>query len=238
MLEVDTHVHTVVSGHAHSTIYENVTFAKRVGLKGFASTDHGPHVHNTPKDFTLNIMKSWPDTMEGIRVYKSIEANIMDDRGNLDVDIHHMNTFEFVLAGIHEMDDMSAEERLSGCVAAYENPYLDCVTHPDKKKYIVEFEPVVLAAKRQNKLVELNNKSLHIRAGGRESVPKLVALCRKHDVRMIVSSDAHICYNVGNFALAEALLKEMNFPDELVLNKYQSVFDTYVLERAKRLELI
>ena len=162
----------------------------------------------------------------------------MDDRGGLDVSDQHMTTFEFVLAGIHEMDGMTAEERLAGCVGAYDNPYLDCVTHPDKQQYIVAFEPVVLAAKKHNKLVELNNKSLHIRAGGRENVPKLVALCRKHDVRMIVSSDAHICYNVGNFTLAEELLREMDFPDELVLNKHQQIFDTYISERAERLGLL
>ena len=237
MIEVDTHVHTVVSGHAHSTIFENVTFAKRAGLKGFASSDHGPHVHNTPKDFTLHIIRSWPQVMDGIRVYKSIEANIMDEEGRLDVRDELMTPFEFVLAGIHEMDQMSADERLAGCVAAYENDYVDCVTHPDKSKYIVEFEPVVLAAKKHNKMVELNNKSLHIRSGGRENVPKLVSLCRKHDVRMIVSSDAHICYNVGNFALAEELIKEMDFPEELILNKRMSVFEEYIADRAKRLAL-
>ncbi len=237
MLEVDTHVHTVVSGHAHSTIYENILFAQKVGLKGLVCSDHGPHVYGAAKGFTIYIMKSWPAVMEGIRVYRSIEANILNETGELDVEESQIRTLEFVLAGIHESDQLSKEQRTAGCVAAYDNPYVDCVSHPDKLKYIVDFEPVVLAAKRHDKMVEINNKSMHIRTGGRENVPELLMLCKKHDVRIIVSSDAHICYNVGNFGLTEALLQEVGFPPELVLNRKLEVFEEYVSERTRRLGL-
>ena len=33
-LEVDTHTHTVLSGHAHSTLMENAAAAAKMGLKG------------------------------------------------------------------------------------------------------------------------------------------------------------------------------------------------------------
>ena len=33
-LDIDTHTHTVLSGHAHSTLLENILFAKKKGLSG------------------------------------------------------------------------------------------------------------------------------------------------------------------------------------------------------------
>ena len=39
---LDTHTHTVASGHAYSTIHEMVEFAKQKGLSLLAITDHAP----------------------------------------------------------------------------------------------------------------------------------------------------------------------------------------------------
>ena len=41
-LLVDTHTHTVASGHAYSTLRENALFAAKKGLEAFCCTDHGP----------------------------------------------------------------------------------------------------------------------------------------------------------------------------------------------------
>ena len=40
----------------------------------------------------------------------------------------------------------------------------------------------------------------------------------KHDVRIAVNSDAHTCYAVGEIAPALAMLEEIGFPEELILN--------------------
>ena len=40
--EVDTHCHTIASGHAYSTVVENAQEAAKKGLKMIAITDHGP----------------------------------------------------------------------------------------------------------------------------------------------------------------------------------------------------
>ena len=38
---IDTHTHTVASGHAYSTLIENAKAASAKGLKALAVTDHG-----------------------------------------------------------------------------------------------------------------------------------------------------------------------------------------------------
>lgn len=39
---VDSHTHTIASGHAYSTILENALAAKNKGLKLLCTTDHAP----------------------------------------------------------------------------------------------------------------------------------------------------------------------------------------------------
>ncbi len=66
-IEIDTHTHTVLSGHAHSTLIENAAAAARIGLKGFVVTDHGPAVPAAPPDFNLSTLGYLPDIIEGVR---------------------------------------------------------------------------------------------------------------------------------------------------------------------------
>ena len=46
----------------------------------------------------------------------------------------------------------------------------------------------------------------------------MLTLCAKHQVPIIVNSDAHISYDVGNFTYAMEVLEELHFPEELVAN--------------------
>ena len=51
--EIDTHTHTVVSGHAWSTLTENVNSARQKGLKGICLTEHGPDM---PKELLATLL--------------------------------------------------------------------------------------------------------------------------------------------------------------------------------------
>ncbi len=44
---IDTHTHTIASGHAYSTLDENVLCAARKGLEAIAITDHAPMMAHT-----------------------------------------------------------------------------------------------------------------------------------------------------------------------------------------------
>ena len=41
-IAIDTHTHSVASGHAYSTVEELAKGARKHGLKGFVLTDNGP----------------------------------------------------------------------------------------------------------------------------------------------------------------------------------------------------
>ncbi len=50
-LLLDTHIHTLASGHAYSTLAEYVEMAREKGLELIAQTDHGPAMPGGPMLF-------------------------------------------------------------------------------------------------------------------------------------------------------------------------------------------
>ena len=47
---------------------------------------------------------------------------------------------------------------------------------------------------------------------------EILRLCEKYEVPVVVSSDAHVEEDILNFEYADALLCEVNFPLELIVN--------------------
>lgn len=70
-------------------------------------------------------------------------------------------------------------------------------------------------------LIELNNSSLtknSSRKNARENNIEILELCQKHKVDVIINSDAHVDYQVGDFKRAIDLIEELNFPKEQIIN--------------------
>ena len=51
-----------------------------------------------------------------------------------------------------------------------------------------------------------------------------------------MSSDAHFCGQVGAVGLAMAMLEELDFPRELIVNLRAADFEAYLAERTARIE--
>ena len=81
----DLHIHTVSSGHAYSTVMENVRAAADKGLEMIAITDHGPAMPGGPHEYHFGNMQVLPDELFGVRILKGVEANVIDRAGNLDL---------------------------------------------------------------------------------------------------------------------------------------------------------
>ncbi|HBM74751.1 MAG TPA: phosphatase, partial [Clostridiaceae bacterium] len=57
---IDTHTHTIVSGHAYTTLLENVKCAADKGLKMMADTEHGPAMPGGPSIIYFGNLKVIP----------------------------------------------------------------------------------------------------------------------------------------------------------------------------------
>lgn len=60
--------------------------------------------------------------------------------------------------------------------------------------------------------------------------------CMKYGVTVVVNSDAHFSRGIGRVDLAEALLAEIGFPNELVLNRSRPAVVEYLMARKPHLK--
>jgi len=235
-IEVDTHTHTVISGHAHSTLLENARFAKEAGLKGIVVTEHGPRLAGGPPEFNIGTYQTIPKFIEGVRIYRGVEANIIDFEGNVDISERFLTKLDFALASLHDVviDPGSLEENTRALLGVLENPHVDAIGHPGNPYYPIHYEAVIGEAKRLNKILEINNHSFIYREGSRVNCVHILELCKKSGVRVAVSSDAHICFTVGGFERALAEIRKTHFPEELIVNRTAQSFEAYLEERKAR----
>ena len=213
---IDLHTHTISSGHAFSTLKEN-------GLKIMGLSDHAVTMPGTAHPFYFHNMKVIKEEIDGIRVLKGIEANIIDYDGNLDVEDEVVEILDYMIASVHGpcIKAGNIEENTRAMVKAMDNPKVKVIGHPDDSRFPVDYEKLVLAAKEKNVALEMNNSSLSpksFRMNGLENYKIILKLCKEHEVKIMLGSDAHIYYDVGRFDNCYKLLKEMDFPEELVWN--------------------
>lgn len=224
---VDMHTHTVASGHAYSTTNENVQFAKQHGIKILGMSDHGPNMLGGPELYFFNNLKVIPKEIDGVRVLKGMEANILDAEGNLDkLDPRALPGLDYLIASLHTicMKPSTKEDNTNAILNAMDKEKVKIIGHPDDGRYPLDYEPIVKKAKEKNILIEVNNSSLSpntFRKGARENIKTYLGLCKKYGVRIIMGTDAHICYDIGVFKYAEEVIEEANFPKELVINYWE-----------------
>lgn len=223
---LDLHTHTLASGHAYSTIKENIEFAKKHGIKYLGVSDHACTMPGGPHPFFFQNLKVIPKEVDGIRVLKGIEGNIIDFDGNLDISEDISQGMDYIIASLHTpcIDPGSEEENTNAILNAMDIDKVKIIGHPDDNRYALNYEKIVLKAKEKNILLEINNSSLSpnsFREGAAENLTKMLKICKENRVRVVMGTDSHICYDIGVFQYAEAIIEEANFPKELVINYWE-----------------
>lgn len=220
---LDIHTHSIASGHAYSTIDENVLAASAYGLEVMALTDHGPAMKNTTSHAFFANVHVVPDFLHGVRLLKGVELNILDFQGTLDLDDSLIASLDLAIASLHPpcIAPGTSLENTNACVAVMENPLIDILGHPGDPRYPMDYETIFRVARETGTLLEINNASLvpkGFRAGSDENIEKILRMAMKADTPIVMGSDAHFYTDVGNFSNVEKLMEKIGFPQELVLN--------------------
>ncbi len=229
---VDTHTHTNASAHAFGTVWENVTMAKKHGLTMICMTNHAPAIGDAPHIWHFETMHELPDEIDGIRLLKGVEANVLDTDGSLDIPENMQRSMDVMIASIHRpcFPVRSKEAHTQTWLNVIKNPYVTILGHTGHPSYPYDHEPVIEAAKENHKCIEINNHSFYIRKGCLEHCRDIALCCKKMGANIVVSSDAHTPFQVGVFDEALALLKEIDFPQAQIMNLNQERFERYLQE--------
>jgi putative hydrolase len=233
-IAIDTHTHTVASGHAYSTVYELALGARKSRLAGFVLTDHGPGLPGGTHPYHFSNQRILPDRIRGVRFYRGVEANILDAEGGLDLDVEYLARLQFSYAGLHELcfAPSSEKENTRALVAALSNPLVDAVSHPGNPVYPVDIEAVVLAAKEHGKAIEINNGSFRVRQASADRCTRFAELCAETGTLVVCGSDAHYWSDVGRVDVALKLIRKAGIKREQLVNATVASFEAFVARRA------
>lgn len=223
-MKYDYHTHTTYSrnNHGKGSVEENVIEARKKGLTELAISDHGlGHLFYGIKKSEIPNLRSDIDRVnekyKDIKVYMSVEANIINSQTGLDMNAEESKKFDFLIAGYHfgVLNGFCAQnwilEKISKSSkslvikntdmtirAIYEND-IKILTHPGDK-YEIDILQVARACAKRNTLMEISSwhKNLTVNQ---------LKIIMNEDVKFVISSDAHTPSKVGTFenGLARAL---------------------------------
>lgn len=223
---IDTHTHTIASGHASNTILEMAKAASEKGIKILGITDHAKTMPDSSGDIYFENLKVIDREAYGVELLLGVELNIIDYNGEIDLPIDILKEMDIVIASLHTncLKPGTLEENTNTLIKCCENPLIHIIGHPDDGNYELDMRRVVKAAKETGTLLELNNNSMLFRKNARENDKNMLIICKEENCPIIIGSDAHIDRKVGENSNALELVEEVGFPKELIINYYPDKF--------------
>lgn len=229
----DYHTHTKYS-HGKGTIEENVLEAISKGIKTIGISDHGyKHLTYGIKLNDIYKMREEIDKLNekysNIKVLLGMECNILDNRGNIDINDKIIENCDYIMAGYHFAstptslksmlnhcnnymikNDKSKDYNTEAIINAMKNNNIFIITHPGDKGDVY-IEEIAKVAKDTDTRLEINSSHGFLNSN------QLVEI-KDIGNKFIIGSDAHIPQNVGNFDLAMKIIKEARLDTSLVEN--------------------
>ena len=223
-IEIDTHSHTLVSGHAYNTIREMADMAAKKGLKGLAITEHAPKMPGSTHLFYFQNLKVVPRQMCGIELLMGVELNIMDEEGTVDLPEEVIRGLDISIASIHSpcyAGEKTEEAITRTYLNTMEKDYVDIIGHPDDGRFPVNYDALARAARETGTLLEVNNSSLNprgFRQNTRENAVKMLEYCKKYGTKVVLGTDSHVDVTIADYRYVREVLEETAFPEELIAN--------------------
>lgn len=254
-IKVDPHTHTLFSGHAFSTIGENLAEAAKKGLDGLGMADHfgplfTPMKDGIPSFGPMMNMAAMPKEVNGVRVFASAEMDIIDFEGHLafwdtfspfgpperrKITICEtvLSTRDYAIASLHNFpgfQDGTEAQYTEMYLGALRNPGIQIIGHPCRPGFLFDLNEIVRTAKALGKCLEINDHSFDSPDTIKKRCRQLALKCAEEGTKVVVSSDAHSCWFIGEVGRAMAMLEEIHFPPELIANRSLEAFEETIAQ--------
>jgi DNA polymerase (family 10) len=190
------HNHTTYSDGKHS-LKEMAEYGKELGFEYLAICDHSISASYAGGLKPEEIIKQHQEIdalnkeMAPFKIFKGIECDIKID-GSLDYTTDILETFDIIVASIHQnfkMDEETATKRL---IKAIENPYTTILGHMtgrlllSRKGYPVNFKKIIDACADNQVIIELNAHPYRLDIDWR-----WIPYCIEKGVLISINPDAH-----------------------------------------------
>lgn len=236
----DLHLHTVASGHAYSTVDEYLNLAKKLGLQYVAFTDHGPAMPGGAHYYHFCNLKALPRRWKGLTIIKGIEANIINDQGELDLPQKDLESLELVLIAFHPRcgyKNNNPKKNTKALKRAMENPAVKVIAHPANIYYPVDIREIVGYAKETGVLIEINNATFAgwARQGSAANCLAFAKEVKRQNWYVCLGSDSHYSDTLGQFKESLSAILEAQIPSDHVINTSSELIKEWILEGKRKL---
>lgn len=235
---LDSHTHTLVSGHAFQTLREMTDAANKKGLELLAITEHSVKMPGSCHEFYFQNYRILDRNGYALPTLFGVELNILDEKGSVDMDEDLLAAMDVAIASLHPpcVRFMSKQETTQSIIALLNNPLVHIIGHLDDDRYPVDYDEAARAAAANHKLFEINNSSLaptSYRPGAHQNYLRLLEACEKHGVEIILNSDAHCDALIGAHDNCLSVVKEAGFPEEKIVNDSLEHYFSYLRPEIK-----
>lgn len=195
-IQGDLHMHTSATD-GKNTIREMAAAAKELGLEYIAITDHSKRVTMARGLNAERAREQWAEIdlvneeLEGIRVLKGIECDILE-AGGMDLPDDVLAEADWVVASLHYGQNQPLKKIMERLLSAIENPYVNVIGHPTgrligrREPYEVDVDQLIGAAAKHGKMLELNSNPARLDLDDIHC-----AAAKRHGVPIVISTDAH-----------------------------------------------
>ncbi|MFW5981797.1 MAG: PHP domain-containing protein [Halanaerobiaceae bacterium] len=240
----DYHTHSEYS-HGKGNLRKNIEMAIKMGLQELAITDHGPASWNFIRLGVKNqeellfikekialLQEEYPQ----IKLYSGVEANIINEDGELDVSEKILSQLDIVAAGFHLLifpesfkstRDIIINNRIiyryfrnkrndirrrntEILIKAVSKNSINFITHPGYKVDIDTYQ-LAKACAEENTYLEINARHGLLTEG-------FIRTAAETDVKFIVNSDSHSPEEIGEFSFVNKLIARLKISRERIVN--------------------
>jgi DNA polymerase (family 10) len=197
------HCHTRYSDGSN-TVEELALACRAAGYEYVGITDHSQAAAYAgglrPEDLTRQAdeIDEVNARLEGIRVLKGVEADILQD-GRVDFDDAVLARLDFVIASVHSRFNMGEREMTARMLAAMDNPYLTIIGHPtgrlllSRDPYGLDLDANIEKAAATGVALEINADPHRLDLDWR-----VVRRAREGGVAISIGADAHNVAGIAN----------------------------------------
>jgi DNA polymerase (family 10) len=192
----DLHMHSTYSDgrDALATMIEG---CHAIGYEYIAITDHSWR-SSAARTLALDDVARQRDEIDSLRerfsgmtILHGVEVDIMPD-GRLDFDDDDLETFDIVLASLHERAGQTEAQLTERSLAALRHPLVNVLCHPANRLvgssmgYALDFDALYEVARETGTALEVDGAPMHLDLDG-----DLARAARAAGVTMAIDSDCH-----------------------------------------------